>query len=72
MIHPDELSAWATAERHAVRAEETVRIALRNHEERGETLPSLEMQRTAKELRKKAEDLFHVIYAQTKREAEAK
>lgn len=47
-------------------AEELVRAALKAHLERGEPVPTLEMQRNAADLRKHADMLFRAFHRQVR------
>jgi len=57
----DQMREWAAAERMAIQAEEMLRAAVQRHIEHGTALPSMEMQQSAAELRRKADDMFRGI-----------
>lgn len=60
----DLLRQWAAAEREAVMAEDALRSATKGQMQQSPEI--LELGRRARELREKADALFHSIYGQVK------
>ena len=61
---PVDVRQWTAAERQAQKAEEVLKAAHKAHIERGEPAPTLDMQRSAAELRAHADAIFRRLAKQ--------